>query len=137
VKKLLVDAGPLIALFDGNDQHHDRIVNQLERFDELLTTTWPVITEVSHMLDFSIQAQLDFLEWIQIGGLELISLDHAEIARIRSLMEKYDNVPLDIADASLIVASEHLRTNRILSIDSDFQVFRNRYKNMLVNELKL
>ncbi|MGM0589779.1 MAG: type II toxin-antitoxin system VapC family toxin [Bacteroidota bacterium] len=137
MKKLLVDAGPLIALFDRHDQHHDRVVKQLERFDELLSTTWPVITEVSHMLDFSIQAQLDFLEWIQIGGLELISLDRDDVVRIGSLMEKYEDVPMDLADASLIVASEQLRTNRILSIDSDFQVFRNRYKNMLVNELKL
>jgi predicted nucleic acid-binding protein len=136
VKKLLVDAGPLIALFDRNDQHHKRVIRQLKRFDEILATTWPVITEVSHMLDFSVQTQLDFLEWIQIGGLEIIPLNHKNIPRIQSLMKNYHNVPMDLADASLVIISEHLNTNRILSIDSEFQVFRNRFKDILINELE-
>jgi len=136
VKKLLVDAGPLIALFDKHDQYHQRVINQIKRFDEIMATTWPVITEVSHMLDFHVRAQLDFLEWISVGGLEIHSLDTDDLDRILELTEAYQNVPMDLADASLIVLSEHFRTQRILSIDSDFQVFQNRYKNYLVNELE-
>ena len=136
MKKLLVDAGPLIALFDKHDQHHQRVIKQAKRFDEIMATTWPVITEVSHMLDFHIRAQLDFLEWISVGGLEIHSLATTDIDRILELTETYQNVPMDLADASLIVLSEHLRTHRILSIDSDFHVFQNRFKDFLVNELE-
>jgi len=67
VKKLLVDAGPLIALFDASDQHHKRVISQVKRFDDVLVSTWPVVTEVHHMLDFNVQAQLNFMEWISLG----------------------------------------------------------------------
>lgn len=136
MKRLLVDAGPLIALFDRDDQYHRLVTEQLQRFDEILVTTWPVVTEVSHMLDFSIQAQLDFLKWIQIGGLELYQLTETDVDRIYQLIGKYRDVPMDLADATLIVVSEYLKTDRILSVDSDFQVFRNRFKDYLMNELR-
>jgi len=58
-----------------------------------------------------------------------------DIDRIIELTTKYRDVPLDLADASLVVISEYLNTNRILSIDSDFLIFRNRFKDYLVNEL--
>lgn len=135
MKKLLVDAGPLIALFDKNDQYHQRVLKQASRFDEIMHTTWPVITEVSHMLDFHVQAQIDFLEWISLGGLEIANLDYSDLERILDLTRTYQDVPMDLADASLVILSEKLLTNRILSIDSDFQIFRNRFKDFLVNEL--
>jgi predicted nucleic acid-binding protein len=135
VKKLLVDAGPLIALFDASDQHHKRVISQVKRFDDVLVSTWPVVTEVHHMLDFNVQAQLNFMEWISLGGLKLMDLLEDDIDRIIELTTKYRDVPMDLADASLVVISEYLNTNRILSIDSDFLIFRNRFKDYLVNEL--
>ena len=136
MKKLLVDAGPLIALFDKHDQYHKRVLAQVKRFEEIMHTTWPVITEVSHMLNFNLQAQIDFLEWISLGGLEIANLSFTDLERILDLTKMYENVPMDLADASLVVLSEHLRTNRILSIDSDFQIFQNRFKDYLMNELE-
>ena len=133
-EKLLVDAGPLIALFDKSDQYHDAALSCIAGLTEIPLTTWPVLTEVCHMLDFHINAQTGFLQWIINGGLEIAVLNHEDILRISHLITKYANVPMDLADASLIVASEHLNTKRILSIDSDFQIFRNRYQEMLVNE---
>lgn len=133
MKRLLVDAGPLIALFDKDDQHHQRVMSQLERFEEILVTTWPVMTEVSHMLGFSIRAQLDFLHWTTDGGLEIYPLTDHDFYRLCELTETYQDVPMDLADASLVVVSEHLNTDRILSIDSDFQIFQNRFKSFLVN----
>ncbi len=136
-EKLLIDAGPLIALFDKNDQFHKSAIQCIQRLDETPVTTWPVITEVSHMLDFHHKAQIGFLEWITIGGLEIYPLDKHDLPRMIELIENYNNVPMDVADASLLVASEHLGTTRILSIDSDFQIFRNRFRNMLVNEFEI
>jgi hypothetical protein len=137
VKRLLVDSGPLIALFDRSDQYHTLVVNHLKTVDEVLLTTWPVVTEVSHMLDFHIDAQLGFLKWIELGGLEVRNLNEADVSRIVELVEKYSNVPMDVADASLLILAEDLDTRRILSIDSDFEIFRTRYKDQLVNELPI
>lgn len=136
MKKLLVDAGPLIALFDKNDHYHEQAITHFKSLREIPVTTWPVLTEVSHMLDFHSDAQAGFLEWVQLGGLEVFPLNGYDIPRVYELVTTYKNVPMDLADASLVVVSEHLNTLRILSIDSDFYIFRNRFKDMLVNEFK-
>lgn len=102
---------------------------------EVPVTTWPVITEVSHMLDFHINAQTDFLLWIERGGLEVKNLEDTDIHDIRNRMLKYADTPMELADATLVILSEKLKTNRILSIDSDFMVFRDRFGEGLVNEL--
>ncbi len=134
MKKLLVDAGPLIALFDKSDSYHKQALDHFRILNEIPVTTWPVITEVSHMLGFHIDAQTGFLEWIDLGGLEIFSLSSLDIARILELTRKYSNVPMDLADASMVVVSEHLQTQRILSVDTDFYIFSNRFKDMLINE---
>ena len=60
MRKTLIDAGPMIALFDKSDRYHKHVMKFLKDFDGELVTTWPVVTEVSHMLDFNIKVQIDF-----------------------------------------------------------------------------
>jgi len=130
MRSILIDAGPLIGLFDRSDSHHFKAVRFLEEFNGTLWTTWPVITEVSHMLDFSTRVQLAFLEWIRRGGVQLFPLGGDHVERIIELSQKFQDVPMDLADASLIVASEEKGIKEIASIDSDFYLYRdirNRY----------
>lgn len=136
MRNILIDAGPLIALFDRSDQYHLRAVRFMEDFHGHLWTTWPVITETSHMLDFSTKAQINFLEWIKRGGLHLFDLRDTDMARIIHLSEKFDDVPMDLADATLIVASEATGYREIASIDSDFYVYRDIRNNYLTNVFK-
>jgi predicted nucleic acid-binding protein len=133
MKKCLIDAGPLIALFDKSDNYHERILKFMQKFEGRLVSTWAVITEVLYMLDFNVQVQVDFLRWIGRGALEIpeLSLDH--ISRIIELSQKYSDVPMDFADATLIVISEIEKIDEIITIDSDFQVYRNIRKEMLRN----
>ena len=133
MKNTLIDAGPLIALFNKNDQFHAIAVEFLKGFHGTLITTWPVITETSHMLSFSIKAQIHFLEWIHRGGLQIGELDHTHIDRLIELTKKFDDVPMDLADASLIVASEKYGINEIASIDTDFYIYRNIRNQFLIN----
>ena len=65
MQNTLIDAGPIIALFNKNDRYHKKIKEFLKNYNGILTTTWPVVTEISHMLDFNVQTQIDFLTWIQ------------------------------------------------------------------------
>ncbi len=130
MKSILIDAGPLIALFDKSDSYHLQALAFIKKLEASLLTTWPVITEACHMLDYSVQTQLNLLQWIERGGLKLVDITDNEVSRIIELTRKFDDVPMDLADASLIVASELKGIRSIASIDADFYIYRdirNRY----------
>jgi len=133
MRSILIDAGPLIGLFDRSDRYHLKALAFIEEYRGTLWTTWPVITEVSHMLDFSTKVQLAFLEWIKRGGLNIFPLNDDHLERIIELSEKFRDVPMDLADASLIVASEVKALSEIASIDSDFYVYRDIRNRYLTN----
>lgn len=135
MKSTLIDAGPLIALFDRDDRFHSVVTGFLEGYTGRLITTWPVITETSHLLDFDIRVQLDFLEWIRRRAVHLFLLDKEHIERILELMRTYANVPMDLSDASLMVAAEQKAVTEILTIDSDFAVYRTAGSGFLTNLL--
>lgn len=137
MKNTLIDAGPLIALFNKSDKYHEKIKDFIKSYKGLLTTSWPVITEVCHMLDFNIGAQIDFLKWIKLGGLKVEDIEAEEIDKIIKLSEKYSDVPMDLADATLIIISERLGLKEIITIDSDYYIYRTTEKEMLINIFKL
>jgi len=62
MKNTLIDAGPLIALFDKDDQYHKAVIKFLKEFKGNFITSWPVLTEVTHLLSFNVNIQIDFLE---------------------------------------------------------------------------
>ena len=135
MKSTLIDAGPLIALFDKDDKYHRKVRGFLSHTDTALITTWPVITETCHMLDFSTEAQLDFLEWTYRGGLHIHHFADTNLERMISLIRKYRDRPMDLSDASLVVASELLGIRHIISIDRDFEIYRRADKKPLENIL--
>ncbi len=131
----LIDAGPLIALFDRDDRFHKSVSQFFRTYKGRLLSTWPVLTETAHMLDFRIDVQTDFLKWIQRGAVEIAHLDRTHLNRIIELTETYANVPMDLADASLMVIAEQLNIREIITIDSDYAVYRtgnNEYLNNLL-----
>ena len=65
MKNIVVDSGPLIALFDGSDRYHVQAVAFVENLSGRLVTNLAVLTEVVYVLDFSYQAQCDFLYWAE------------------------------------------------------------------------
>ncbi|UII26373.1 PIN domain-containing protein [Fulvivirga maritima] len=133
MRSTLIDAGPLIGLFDKSDKYHFKALHFIQEFKGQLWTTWPVITEVSHMLDFSTKVQQAFLLWIQRGGLKIYSLETEHLIRIIELTEKFNDVPMDLADASLVVTAESTGFNEIASIDGDFYIYRDVRNKYLKN----
>jgi hypothetical protein len=133
VQKVLVDSGPLIALFDKSDSYHKKSLEFFKEFKGVLWTSWPVVTEVCHMLDFSTRVQINFLTWIERGGLRIQELKFEQLSRLIELTRKFNDVPMDLADASLIVISESLDCEKIASIDSDFYIYRNIRNKYLQN----
>lgn len=129
----LIDASPLIALFNKKDKYNSAITVFLKNYTGRLISSWPVVTEVSYMLSFNVQTQIDFLSWIKIGGVQLIDIDMNGISRIIKLSKKYSDVPMDLADASLVVIAEELNINEIITIDSDYYIYRTIDKELITN----
>ena len=135
MQKTLIDSGPLIALFDLSDRHHRRVLDCLRPYRGELVSSWAVLTEVSHMLDFNVQVQLDFLSWVERGAIKLADIDQGELLAIRQMMEKYGDLPMDLADASLLYLANRENIRQIISIDSDFDVYRTLKRQPLKNLL--
>lgn len=135
MQNTLIDAGPIIALFNKNDKFHHQIKAFLKDYQGFLTTTWPVVTEVSHMLSFNVQTQIDFLTWIKLGGVLIEEIHAKDIERIIELSKKYSDVPMDLADSSLIVIAELTGINEIISIDKDYYIYRTKTRKALNNLL--
>ncbi|MGM0369621.1 MAG: type II toxin-antitoxin system VapC family toxin [Bacillota bacterium] len=136
MKNSIIDAGPLIALFNKDDKFHEEIKCFLKDYEGYLYTTWPVVTEVMHMLGANPNCQMNFLKFIERGGLEVINLSQNAVARIVKLFRQYQDVPVDLADATLIVILEKENINNIITIDSDFHIYRNENNKYIKNIFK-
>ena len=124
---ILVDTGPLVALFDPRDAHHVRCRAALETIRDSLSTTVPVLTEVFHMLTPASHGADRVRDFVRAAGLAVWVMDQASIERAFQLMEQYADHPMDLADASLIAAAEALDTRKIFTVDRhDFSAYRIR-----------
>jgi len=124
MKKILIDSGPLIALFDASDKHHKKSVEFIKNNKHPLVTTIASVTETLHLLDFDRNAQIDFLEWIRRGAVEIHNIENRDFDRIKELTIKYLDLPMDFADSCLVYLAEKLAINKIATIDRDFTVYR-------------
>ncbi|GHV75309.1 pilus biogenesis protein [Spirochaetia bacterium] len=130
---ILIDAGPLIALFDRDDNYHERMKDFLRGTNYRFVSTLAVLTEVCYMLDFSIKAQMDFFEWVNRRGLILHDISQGDLLRVSALINQYHDLPMDFADATLVLAAEKRGIMSIVSIDSDFDIYRLPGKRMIKN----
>ena len=128
---VLIDTGPLIALFDRDDKYHTSIVEFIKNTNYRFISTTAVLTETMYMLDFNTAVQLNFLEWIMKEGIIIHEIKQSNIKRIIDLTRKYSDRPMDFADATLVIAAEERGIRQIISIDSDFDIYR------LYNKMKI
>jgi predicted nucleic acid-binding protein len=124
---ILVDTGPLVALFDPQDAQHERCVEALREIREPIMTTVPVLTEAFHMLGPASIGADRLRDFIEGGGMSVWFFERSSLTRAFELMESYSDHPMDLADASLVSAAEALNAKRVFTIDrSDFQAYRVR-----------
>lgn len=122
---ILVDAGPLVALVDSDDQHHQKCVTALQQIRESLATVWPALTEALYLLNDSPAGQEAVWDSIMRGAIGIVPLDVEDIPRIRELMRKYRDRGMELADAALIRAAERENVRKFFTVDrSDFAVYR-------------
>jgi predicted nucleic acid-binding protein len=124
---ILVDSGPLVALFDPKDPSHGRCREVLKTLREPLVTTVPVLTEAFHMLSPDSLGSDRLRDFIARRGAVVWFFDVASLQRAFELMEQYADHPMDLADASLIAAAEASAASKVFTIDrDDFQTYRIR-----------
>lgn len=122
---MLVDAGPLVALIDRSDPHHQACRGALTMMREPLGTVWPAFTEAMYLLRSSADAQRALWDMINVGGVRFIELGHDDCQRMKELMWKYRDLPMDLADAALVRVAEREHLRRVFTIDRhDFEVYR-------------
>ncbi len=122
---ILVDTGPLIALFDPKDRLHPRCRKALQDLREPLCTTVPVLTEAFHMLSPTSIGSHRLRDFMLDGGIAPWFMNETALERAFELMELYADHPMDLADASLVVAAEVLRTRKVFTVDrDDFATYR-------------
>lgn len=123
---VLADTGYWLALANRRDRWHQAAVAATRHLDEPLVVTWPVLTETCHLLLSRLGpvAQARFLQQIS-ANVEVYEIGSERLNTLAALMEKYRDLPMDLADASLILAATDLDERRILSTDRrDFNTYR-------------
>ncbi len=122
---ILVDAGPLVALIDRADQHHEACRAAMEGIEEPMATVLPALTEAMHLLSDVPNGQAALWELIGVAPVRLLDLGEDDMPRIRELMATYADREMDLADAALVHVAEREGLERIFTVDrKDFTVYR-------------
>jgi hypothetical protein len=136
---VLADTGFFVALANTKDHWHVPAKHTLARLEQPLVTTWPVLTETCHLLlsRLGVDAQERFVASLSAGAVRIFELGPVHLPRIETLMRKYRTLPMDLADASLVVLAEELGHGDILSTDArDFGAYRWKNRKPFKNLLK-
>jgi predicted nucleic acid-binding protein len=124
---ILVDTGPLVALFDPKEVEHARCRTVLRGITEPLGTTLATLTEAFHILSPDSIGSDRLREFVLQDGLQVLPLGRKTLERAFELMEKYRDHPMDLADASLVAVAEVLPTRKVFTLDrNDFSTYRLR-----------
>ena len=128
--ELLLDTGAFVALVDRSEKRHADCVAALESWTGAIVTTEAVVTETLHLVGPRWSAQKVCVEFLLRGAFLLVPLSRAALERVSALMERYRNVPMDFADATLVALAEELATDRVFTLDRrGFSTYRlNRRK---------
>lgn len=124
---IIADTGFWLALIDEKDAYHQAANRAFKTYDEPLITTWPVMTETCYLLlkRKGVQAQVKFIDGYHQNLFTVFDINPRYSKQIARLMQQYANLPMDLADASLVILAEFLGHGRIFSVDQrDFNAYR-------------
>jgi predicted nucleic acid-binding protein len=124
---IIADTGFFYALLDRDDAWHGRCARAAASLREPLITTWPVLTEAVHLIEryLGTEPAAALLADVASGDIVAWDLGPAAVARLPALLRRYSDLPMDLADASLVCLAEELGHGRILTTDQrDFRTYR-------------
>jgi predicted nucleic acid-binding protein len=114
-----------VALLDASDQHHLECVSAFKSIKDALVTVWPAFTEAMYLLGDLRPAQEALWEMLERTAIQILPLTSSDAPRIRELMRKYADRPMDLADAALVRVAERENIRTIFTVDkADFRTYR-------------
>jgi len=122
---VMMDTGPWVALIDRSEGRHEECVQWLRDFRGNIFSSEAVLTEVLYLLNFSSRARSAALDFVLSGAIILVPPSLESLKRIKRLMEKYKDIPMDYADATLVSIAEDLSITEVVTFDlKDFGIYR-------------
>ena len=123
--KAILDTGPWVALIDRSESKHDICVQWLKSYSGRLYSTEAVLTEVLYLLNFSVKAQTAAIDFVLKSVIELIPASDESLKKVRTLIKKYSDLPMDYADATILCLAMDTGIRNVVTFDKrDFSVYR-------------
>jgi predicted nucleic acid-binding protein len=123
--ELLLDTGGLVSIIDRSQRGHEEFARYFENWDGDIVSTEAVLTEATHLLRCVSSGATTCIDFFLKGGAIMVPTSFSILNRVRVLMRKYDDLPMDYADATLVALAEELDTGFVLTTDKrDFSVYR-------------
>lgn len=123
--KAILDTGPWVALIDRSESMHRKCVDWFSQFTGKIYSTEAVLTEVLYLLNFSVKAQEAAIDFVLESAVELIPIDNESLKKIKILMLKYSDLPMDYADATIICLALDTGVRNIITFDKrDFNIYK-------------
>ncbi len=120
-----IDTGPWVALIDRSETRHAECVQWLKNFSGKLYSTEAVLTEVLYLLNFSITAQCAALDFVLESVVEIVPANTMSLKKTKNLMQKYADLPMDFADATIVCLATETRMQNVVTFDrKDFTIYR-------------
>jgi predicted nucleic acid-binding protein len=121
----ILDTGPWVALIDRSESRHTECVQWLKNFSGRLYSTEAVLTEVLYILNFSITAQSAALDFVLQSVVEIVPSNPESLKKIKNLMKKYADLPMDFADATIVCLATETGMQNIVTFDKrDFAIYK-------------
>jgi predicted nucleic acid-binding protein len=139
MQRLLVDSGPLVALFDGSDRWHDVVAGFIKGFRGELLTSAANVTEAAWITGSVSQRMMsNLLTWLYRGAVVVHNIESDDMRRIAALSVQYQTLRPDFADLALLALAERVKVERVITLDKkDFAIYRLKNGKPLRNMLAL
>lgn len=123
--QVIMDTGPWVAFIDRSEERHRECVEWLREFKGKIFSSEAVLTEVLYLLNFSLKAQSAAIDFVLNGAIILVPSNLESLKRAKGLMEKFKDIPMDYADATLVSIAEDLSIHHVVTFDvKDFGIYR-------------
>lgn len=130
-RQVILDTGPLVAFLNGKDRYHDWTVEQWGQIQPPLLTCEAVVSEACFLLGRMSQGPLSVLELLRRQVLDLSFCLKDQVPAVAALLQKYDGIPMSLADACLVRMAELFEGSSILTLDAHFNVYRKNKRQVI------
>lgn len=124
IKRIILDTGPLVAFLDKREACHSWVVRMFKDLHPPFLICEPILTEVCFLLQHQSEGIEHVQRWLDIGYLQIAFQIKGQSERIFTLLQKYRDLPMSVADASLVMMIENGIGDRVLTLDSHFRIYR-------------